>query len=90
VLSLSVGWRVAFLIGPVLGLVILFVRRHLPESPRWQVMNGREREAEESITYIEHEVEQSGVSLPKVDESKALDLQPTTNIGYMAHPGAVP
>jgi MFS family permease len=84
VLSLSVGWRVAFLIGPVLGLVILFVRRHLPESPRWQVMNGREREAEESITYIEHEVEQSGVSLPKVGESKALDLQTTTNIGYMA------
>ena len=84
VFSLSVGWRVAFLIGPVLGLVILFVRRHLPESPRWQVMNGREREAEESITYIEHEVEQSGVSLPKVGESKALDLQPTTDIGYLA------
>ena len=49
-----------FLIGPVLGIVILFVRRHLPESPRWQVMNGREKEAEESISYIEHEVEQSG------------------------------
>jgi MFS family permease len=60
------------------------VRRHLPESPRWQVMNGREREAEESINYIEHEVEQSGVSLPKVDESKALELQPTTDIGYVA------
>jgi MFS family permease len=82
--TLSVGWRLAFLLGPVLGLVILFVRRHLPESPRWQVMNGREREAEESINYIEHEVEQSGVSLPKVDESKALELQPTTDIGYVA------
>jgi MFS family permease len=82
--TLSVGWRLAFLLGPVLGLVILFVRRHLPESPRWQVMNGREREAEASINYIEHEVEQSGVSLPKVDESKALDLKPTTNIGYLA------
>ncbi len=65
VFSLSVGWRLAFLLGPVLGLVILFVRRSLPESPRWQVMNGREREAEESITYIEHEVEQSGVTLPQ-------------------------
>ena len=29
------GWRVAFLAGPVLALVIIFVRRHLPESPRW-------------------------------------------------------
>src|SRR6185312_8879066 len=84
VLSRSVGWRVAFLLGPVLGIVILFVRRHLPESPRWQVMNGREKEAEESISYIEHEVEESGAQLPKVDESKALELQPTTKIGYVA------
>ncbi len=84
VMSMSVGWRLAFLIGPVLGLVILFVRRNLPESPRWQVMNGRERAAEESIDYIEHEVESTGVTLPKVDESKAIDLQPTTDIGYLA------
>jgi MFS family permease len=82
--SLSVGWRLAFLLGPVLGLVILFVRRSLPESPRWQVMNGRESAAEESIAFIEHEVEQSGVELPKVDESKTIDLQPTTDIGYLA------
>src|SRR5215212_3502324 len=51
----GVGWRLAFLLGPVLGLVILFVRRHLPESPRWQIMHGREREAEDTIDYIEHE-----------------------------------
>ena len=84
VMSIGVGWRVAFLIGPVLGIVILFVRRHLPESPRWQVMNGREREAEETITYIEGEVTTGGRDLPPVDESKAIDLQPTTNIGYLA------
>ena len=59
-LSPNVGWRVAFLLGPVLGLVIIFVRRHLPESPRWQVMHGHEAEAEETIDYIEHEVEQGG------------------------------
>ena len=47
-------------IGPVLGLVILCVRRHLPESPRWQVMHGREEEAESTIDYIEHEVRASG------------------------------
>src|SRR3954451_2190959 len=51
-LSLSVGWRIGFLVGPVLGLLILIVRRHLPESARWQVMHGREREAEETIAYI--------------------------------------
>jgi MFS family permease len=84
VLSPSIGWRIGFLIGPVLGLVILLVRRHLPESPRWQIMNGREQAAEESISYIEHEVEQSGKALPPVDESKAIELRPTDQIGYLA------
>jgi MFS family permease len=83
-MSPSIGWRIGFLIGPVLGLVILLVRRNLPESPRWQIMNGREQAAEESISYIEHEVEQSGKTLPLLDESKAIDLQPTGQIGYLA------
>src|SRR6478672_3281745 len=59
-LSPNIGWRVAFLLGPVLGLVIIFVRRNLPESPRWQVMHGHEAAAEETIAYIEHEVEAAG------------------------------
>jgi len=84
VMEPSLGWRLAFLLGPVLGLVILVVRRHLPESPRWQVMHGREREAEESISFIEHEVEQTGKRLPPVDESRAIDLRPATDIGYLA------
>jgi MFS family permease len=78
------GWRVAFLLGPVLGLVIIFVRRHLPESPRWQVMHGREREAEETISYIEQEVEQGGRTLPRVGDDRAIELKPAENIGYFA------
>ena len=78
------GWRVAFLLGPVLGLVIIFVRRHLPESPRWQVMHGREDEAEQTIAYIEHEVEQGGRTLPRVDDDRAIELKPAENIGYFA------
>src|SRR4029079_519746 len=34
-LSLGLGWRLGFLIGPVIGLAIWNLRRHLPESPRW-------------------------------------------------------
>lgn len=83
-MDLSLGWRLAFLIGPVLGLVILLVRRNLPESPRWQVMNGRVEAAEKTITHIEHEVEATGATLSEVDESKAIDLQPTEKIGYLA------
>src|SRR6478672_8239742 len=84
VIDLSLGWRLAFLIGPVLGLVILLVRRNLPESPRWQVMNGRVDAAEKSISHIEHEVEATGATLPPVDESKAIELRPTEKIGYLA------
>ncbi len=80
----SIGWRIGFAIGPVLGLVILFVRRHLPESPRWQVMHGREDAAEKSITYMEHEVRESGRELPPVDESKAIEVKPGDDHGYFA------
>jgi MFS family permease len=84
VMEPSLGWRIGFLLGPVLGLVILLVRHNLPESPRWQVMTGREQAAEKSISYIEHEVERSGKALPSVDEGKAIDLRPTDQIGYVA------
>jgi MFS family permease len=80
----GIAWRVAFLLGPVLGLVIIFVRRHLPESPRWQVMHGREAEAEESIDYIEQEVRNTGRDLPEVDPAKAIELKPADDIGFAA------
>ncbi|WP_330179452.1 MFS transporter [Nocardia sp. NBC_01503] len=82
--SLDLGWRLGFLIGPVLGLVIVLVRRNLPESPRWQIMHGRSEDAEVSISAIEREVTASGVRLPPVDESRAMDITPTDQIGYRA------
>src|SRR5690348_161381 len=78
------GWRVAFLAGPVLALVIIFVRRHLPESPRWQIMHGRQEAAEASISEIEHDVGQTEGELPPVDQSKELEIRPTEQIGYLA------
>ena len=83
-LSPNIGWRVAFLLGPVLGLVIILVRRNLPESPRWQVMHGHAAEAEKTIDFIEHEVEQSGNQLPRVSEDKAVEIKPAESIGYFA------
>ncbi|MEU0877290.1 MFS transporter [Lentzea sp. NPDC005914] len=83
--ELSLGWRLGFLIGPVLGLVILVVRRHLPESPRWQIMHGRTDAAEETLAGIEAEVEkESGSALPPVDEKKAIEVKPAEEIGYLA------
>jgi MFS family permease len=78
------GWRIAFLIGPVLALVIIFVRRHLPESPRWQIMHGHEEGAEASIAEIEHDVEATKGHLPDVDPSREIEIRPTDQIGYVA------
>ncbi|GAB2450619.1 MFS transporter [Nocardia tengchongensis] len=83
-LSLSVGWRLGFLIGPVLGLVIVAVRRNLPESPRWQIMHGHAEDAERSIRAIEHEVRASGIELPPVDQTRAMEITPADQIGYLA------
>jgi len=83
-INLSLGWRLGFLIGPVLALVILLVRRHLPESPRWQVTNGRAAQAEATLADIEDAVAASGHTLPPVDERAAIELRPADKIGYLA------
>ena len=83
-ISLDIGWRIGFLVGPIVGIAIWRLRRHLPESPRWLVMHGREEDAESSIAFIEREVEQSGRTLPPVDESKAIEVKSTERHGYIS------
>ena len=61
--ALDVGWRVSFGMGALLGLGILFVRRNVPESPRWLFIHGREEEAEAIVGGIEREVEQESGKL---------------------------
>jgi len=70
----NVGWRIGFFIGPVLGLIIIYLRRHIPESPRWLMTHGREEEAEATVTDIEHRVEAEGRTLEPVSDDQALEV----------------
>ncbi len=59
ILSPLLSWRVCFGLGFILGLAVLIVRRHVPESPRWLFIHGREDEAEEVTRDIERQVIES-------------------------------
>ncbi|WP_328771283.1 MFS transporter [Streptomyces sp. NBC_00286] len=54
--AINVGWRLTFALGVVLGLVILLVRRNVPESPRWLLIHGKEEEAERLVSSVEEQV----------------------------------
>jgi len=68
--AMDLGWRLAFGMGAILGVTILIVRRHVPESPRWLFIHGREEEAERIVEGIEHDVEEeTGQELPEPDRT---------------------
>src|SRR6266705_7145281 len=52
-LPIWLGWRFAFGIGATLGLVVIFFRRWIPESPRWLMIHGRNQEAEQIVGEVE-------------------------------------
>lgn len=77
------AWRIAVLIGPLLAIFAVFLRRNVPESPRWQIMHGHGQDAEKSIAAIEQEVQRTGKTLSPVDDSHAIDIHPVDKAGYL-------
>jgi MFS family permease len=81
--AVNVGWRLAFLMGPVLALVVIYVGRTLPESPRWLMTHGRLEEAEKELAKIEEAAIKAGQTLDPVGDDKALELIPEKRYGYI-------
>ncbi len=81
-LPVAVGWRVCFGLGVVLGLVILLVRRNVPESPRWLFIHGRAQQAEDLVGGIEQEVErETGTQLAEPRQS--ITIHQRKSIGFI-------
>lgn len=69
------GWRLAFIIGGVLALVVVFVRRFIPESPRWLMTHGRPEEAAAIVRDIERRVERHTALPPEIRPLPTLRLR---------------
>jgi MFS family permease len=80
VFPVNVGWRVGFGIGASLGIIVVFARRFIPESPRWLAIHGFRDAAERALAEIEARVEKAtGARLPETRE--ALSIRPRTRTG---------
>jgi MFS family permease len=49
----NLGWRIGFGAGAVIGVIILYLRRFIPESPRWLMTHGQLHEAERIVGDVE-------------------------------------
>lgn len=58
------GWRAMFVLGGLGALGVWYLRKNLPESPRWLEAVGRTEEAETLLRKIEDEAARGGVLPP--------------------------
>ena len=77
----------------MLGVGILLVRRHVPESPRWLFIHGRDEEAERIVGEIEREVqEETGEQLEepgksiKIRQRKTISLREIAETAFKLYP----
>jgi MFS family permease len=83
VFSENVGWRLAFGLGAILAIGILFIRHLVPESPRWLLTHGRADEAEEVARSIEDQVRKTHPDLPE-PEGEPLEIEQRESIGFVS------
>jgi MFS family permease len=82
ILAPQLGWRFGFGVGALLGLFILLLRKHVPESPRWLMTHGAHDEAELVMTEIESRAaEHIGGPLPEPDGAP-LVIHPRRSFGF--------
>ena len=81
----NLGWRLGFAIGGLLGLPVIWLRRFVPESPRWLVTHGRAEEAEQATNRIETAVRNLGHSLPPAEGTLSIRPRRSFGLGVVLH-----
>jgi MFS family permease len=82
VLPVTLGWRVGFGLGALIGLVILFLREFIPESPRWLMTHGYHEDAEKTVGEVEQEVaRETGAPLAQPDQAHAIRIKVRHDFG---------
>ena len=81
VFPVDLGWRVGFGTGAVLGLLVLFSRVFVPESPRWLFIHGHRERAESTVAEIEARIaKQTGAALEP--PGKYLTVRSRGSVGF--------
>jgi MFS family permease len=80
IFPIDLGWRLGFGIGALLGLVVIFFRHHVPESPRWLVTHGHREEAERVVAEIEGHFRGRGE--PLAEPERAMMIRPRGPVGF--------
>lgn len=82
----DLGWRLCFALTGVMGLAIVFVRSHVPESPRWLLLHGHEVEAERVTADIERQIvdARGGEPLPPAQRSMRIQQRLPMGVAEIA------
>ena len=81
------GWRPMFVIAGIGALVVWYLRKNLPESPRWLEARGQIGKAEELMQRIEREVAAGGLTLPPPVPAVPV---PRLGLGSLLSPSLLP
>jgi MFS family permease len=85
VIDPAIGWRLAFLIGAAIGLIIVVMRLWIPESPRWLVTHGFPQAAHAVVRGIEAQFAGSGDIAAREPAKVRLRMRDHTPLREVAH-----